>query len=203
MIKLNDEQSLVATGDNLETDNKEVSVPENGNRGFGKFSSGEELLKAYESLEKEFTKRSQRLKDAEALLEKESEKTRMTRAVEEFEKKYPDNDFDMDEIVKRASEIQDDRSYESKLESALSDVLRRDFRSRGSYEKDAEFLVNATLNNPEARSRVFNRVLGDIERPSARLAGKGGETPMLAPVRASDIGEASAMAEAYLKNHID
>lgn len=201
-MKLN-EQFPVATGDNLSTHETEVSVPENNDRGFGKFSSGEELLKAYESLEKEFTKRSQRLKDAEAALQKESEKALKTQAVEAFRLKYPEVDSSMDEIVSLASEISDDRSYESKLESAFLDVMRRDFRSRDSYESDAEFLVNATLNNPEARSRVFNRVLGDLERPSARLAGKGGETPMLTPGRASNLQEASAMAEAYLNNHIE
>lgn len=202
-MKLN-EQLPVATGDTpTETCETPVSVPENSDKGFGKFSSGEELLKAYESLEKEFTKRSQRLKDVEAVLKKESEKTLQTQAVEAFKLKYPEADLDMDEIVSIASGISDDRSYESKLESALIDVMRRDFRSRSSYENDAEFLVNATLNNPEARSRVFNRVIGDVRRPSARLAGKGGETPMITPSRASNLQEASAMAEAYLNNHIE
>ena len=38
-------------------------------RAYGKFNSGEELLAAYNSLEKEFTRRSQRIKELEKEIE--------------------------------------------------------------------------------------------------------------------------------------
>lgn len=63
----------------------------NNDKPFGKFSSAEELLGAYKALEREFTKRCMRLKDAENEIERlkdalgrASDESAAERAVEEY-----------------------------------------------------------------------------------------------------------------------
>ena len=56
---------------------------------FGKFSSGEELLKAYNSLEQEFTRRSQRLKELEGKLSQDLQGEAWERKLNRLHEKYP------------------------------------------------------------------------------------------------------------------
>ena len=69
MEKITDEQTEVVTSHTAEA---EEDLGEAGTVSYGKFKSAEALLSAYNSLQAEFTKRCQRIKELESIANKEN-----------------------------------------------------------------------------------------------------------------------------------
>ena len=121
----------------VENDISPTSDKEEGNS-FGKFKTALELKTAYEKLEQEFTRKSQRLKELESQLSEKSEKEIWSERVSAFQKKYPVSLSLGEEIANTFKENKGLIASDNCLESALLQVLARKYegeRSRGDTRK--------------------------------------------------------------------
>lgn len=157
---------------------------------FGKFKSAEELLKAYNALQSEFTKRSQKL----AELEQTKAADEWEGQVEEFVKRYPVAERYADEL---AREIANDEKYkdkENKLESALLNVLSEKVKTAEEMATD-ETVIDKVLSAEENREKVINEYLEKFRRNATPATlPKGGAIPVTPPAVAKNIKEAGEIA---------
>ncbi len=170
---------------------------------FGKFKSSEELVKAYSSLEKEFTKRSQRLKELEKSTAKSTEPIDWEKTVDDFIQKYPSSQELLDEI---GGVVESDPALlqrEKGLELAYLEVLSKKFRSEKSYAEDGEFLLKYAPLNKDVRAKIIGEYVSSLNQPVVRTIGRGGEIPIAEPIRPKTVEDAGSMALKILKNNLN
>jgi len=161
---------------------------------YGKFKSAEELLKAYNSLEQEFTKRSQRLKE----MEKKSEKSEAwEKKVNTFIEKYPIASELTEELGKVIAE-KNNFEEENCLESALLSVLTQKYKSPAEQAKD-EKVIQEILNNSDVKEKIISDYKKNFDITLPKPLPKGGEIPVNPPVRPATIYEAGKAALELLK----
>ena len=120
-------------------ENLEQPKIEMGSNEFGKFKDAESLLKAYNSLEAEFTKKSQRL----SALESENVKTQNELT------KRAENDKKIEEFVTKFEAVKPfssalketlTASENANLEEEAIRMLSTTYKTAEDYSKDSEFL---------------------------------------------------------------
>ena len=165
---------------------------------FGKFDSADSLLKAYESLEAEFTRRSQKLKAIEGELSKRSEldKTQTEAGVscgndEDIYGKYPLAQNRREEIETKISGFSHSKTprldaYVNTLEELLT---------------LAENKLNEKENLPEKdfSDEIVKEYLKKVALSRPRAVISGGTVLSAPPNKPTSIAEASAIAKNYLK----
>lgn len=151
---------------------------------FGKFRNPEELARAYAALEREFTRRSQRLAEAErALGEREAEydpdgpKWKVT--VEKFFGRIPSaRPFaaDMAEEIAAHPELRGERDC---LYRALVGVLAAKFRTPEQLLSDGQFLKEYVLASDTVKKAVIGSYLEGLRAgmPPAVMRGGGQSAP--------------------------
>ena len=159
-----------------------------------KFKSVEELEKAYSSLEKEFTKRCQRL----AQLEKEMSESR-TETPEQWKAKV-DKFFvetpsakafarEMAEVISSDSSL---RARKDCLEAALNKVLMEKYRSPKELATDEEFLREHILSSDFVKKAVIDGYMKDLRdgKPPVLISKAGQNTvaPRNKPKTIADAG---------------
>ena len=165
---------------------------------YGKFKDAESLLKAYESLESEFTRRSQRLKAIEGELEDRFQKEKTVDKVEgkidekkDFLGRYPNSS-----------------QFEKEIESELSCGLQK---REEAYIKILERKLNDAKNKPIEKSEKDDQIGKDFsaivikeylkkimqEKPKSKvLCGVSISVP---PLKPTTVAEASALAKNYIR----
>lgn len=167
---------------------KSAETIENGPKeSYGKFRSAEELLKAYNALESEFTKRSQTL----AQYEKERQISDRESEVKDFFQKYPVAEQYAEEL---AQAIESDKS---KPVDALIGVLAAKIRTSDEMAGD-EKVVNKVLSDPKNRDKVIREYLSGYRVPNVALP-KGGAIPVTPPRPINTIEEAGRVALGFLQ----
>ncbi len=166
--------------------------------GFGRFKTSEELVKAYESLEKEFTKRSQRLKELEKT--QASAPIDWEKAVDNLIEKYPLSQEYLDDIGKEFSHDQDLINKDNCLELAYLNVLSKAHRTEKDYSGDTEFLLKSARDNQSVRDAIIEEYVCSLNPPTIRVAGRGGEIPIAQPQRPKTVEDAGNIALKILKN---
>lgn len=158
---------------------------------YGKFKSAEELLKAYNSLQSEFTKRSQKLKEYET---KNAETEKLEGQVAEFVEKYPIAEKFADEIATELANAQKDGGPAEKLEGALIKILSGKIRTAEQMAEDEE-VINRVLNAEKNREKIIEGYLEKVKSNEVpKVLPKGGAIPVAAPVRPKNIREAGMLA---------
>lgn len=171
-----------------------------GRSSFGKFKSASELLEAYNSLEKEFTKRSQRIKS----LERE-----MTQSVQTPPKVYEQTDWrervqnflrENPSAVPFQKEIADVIVNEKLdgeprcLELALAKVIIANYRSPKDLADDGDFLESHIYGNSQIRERIIKDYLMSLSQTSApKTIGRGGQAALAPLKRPNSFSEAGEM----------
>lgn len=167
-----------------------AGVADNGQEtSYGKFKSAEELLKAYNALEGEFTKRSQKLSE----YEKKSNAPDWEGKVAEFVKKYPIAERYADEVageIAKNGKTIDDNS----LERALLTVLSTKVKTADEMAEDKN-VIDRVLSSEKNRDSVIKQYLEGIRRnvPPVTLP-KGGAIPVTPPMSVRTIKEAGEIA---------
>ncbi|HHT83077.1 MAG: hypothetical protein ACOYEC_05980 [Christensenellales bacterium] len=161
---------------------------------YGKFNRLEDLVNAYNSLEAEFTKRSQRLKELE---EKQLADNRWETKVNEFMEKYP---VAAELTAEIAQEIKDKDliSSENCLEKALLSVLTARYKPPSEQAKD-EKVKEEVLKDDKIKDRIINDYLSALNHILPKTLPKGGELPVKAPAKPANIYEAGKAALDMLK----
>jgi hypothetical protein len=163
---------------------------------FGKFRNAEELLKAYNSLEGEFTKRSQKLRELE---QNKPAKTDWEKKVANLFEKYPKANSYTDEII---TEIADNKTLlneESCLENALISVLSKKIVTKEQASEDNE-VVNLVLEKQENKDKIIASYLDTIrsEKVPKTFPKAGGAIPVT-PNKPTSLAEAGRIAQKYLE----
>lgn len=180
---------------------KELEQPiENlGSKEFGKFKDAESLLKAYNNLEAEFTKKSQRL----ATLESESVKTQneltkkaeQERRVDEFVNKF--------EIAKPFSSALKKSLAESEDADIKEEAIRmiaNNYKSAQEFSQDEEFLNNYIFSNQDIKEKIVKEYLSKITQNSPiKVENGGGNISLTPPKVPTTIQEAGKLAKSIIK----
>ncbi len=165
---------------------------------FGKFKDGESLLKAYNSLESEFTKKSQRLSE----LERER-----TMAVQASERR---NDIDrrVDEFVTKFDSV---RPFSSALKESLNQdqnlnleeeavrLITNNYKRAEDYAIDSEFLNNYIYSNKDIRDKIVKDYLSNVVQSSPIRVESSGNILLSAPRVPTTIEEAGKLAKSIIK----
>lgn len=199
LLKETTEQPEQAIEAGLAPVGEKPAAVDNAGEGFGKFKDKEELLKAYESLEKEFTKRSQKLKAMEKTVAENAARPDWEKRVEGFLEKYPVARAFLPELSREVSENSALLANENCLEIALLNTLSKSWKSPADYAKDKEFLLKAVKDDSAVRDAVIAEYIGGLFGKNApKTISLGGASPINAPKRPTSIEDAGAMAMGIL-----
>lgn len=164
----------------------------NTENSYGKFKTAEELIKAYNALESEFTKRSQKLKE----YEKKDGKGFYENA-RDLVHKYPIAEKYAEEIANEAASAETQEKIN--LEEALIKVLSRKIRTPDQMAKD-EAVIGKVLNDQNNRDYIIKCYLDQINGQDVpTVMHDGGEMPMVKPYKPSSIKEAGELAKMIIK----
>jgi len=180
----------------------------------GKFASSEELLKAYNSLEAEFTKKCQQLKEAERRSEPAEVPSDKAGSAPLYEKEEWDervaNFLESNPIAEEygaeiASILKEDAELAKKencLEIALGKAVAKHYKKPESIIEDEAFLERYVYRNDKIRDRVIGDYLEGLSPlvGAPRTIPHGGAAAIIPPTRARSIEEAGAMAEKLIKS---
>lgn len=171
-----------------------IAGDKEGKASYGKFSKLEDLVNAYNSLESEFTKRSQKLKELET---KSSVASGWENKVTMLMEKYPVAAKFTDEI---SQEIEKNNmiSDENCLEKALLSVLCTKYKPPEEQAKDQE-VIGEILKDETVKERIIDEYRQKFNLNLPKILPKGGEIPVKAPSRPNNLCEAGKMALELLK----
>ena len=170
-----------------------ASSDKNTENSYGKFKTADELLKAYNALESEFIKRSQKLKE----YEKKAEGKSFYESARDLARKYPIAEKYAEEI---ANEVASAETQEkTNLEEALIKVLSSKIKTPDQMAKD-ETVIGKVLSDENNRDYIIKGYLDQINGQNAPVVmPDGGEMPMVKPYKPSSIKEAGELAKMIIK----
>ena len=161
---------------------------------YGKFKNPQELLKAYGELEKEFTRRSQRLKQLENSVKPFESEEEWHEAADKFFEKTPSAKALAREI---ANEISLDPSLKESrdcFEKALVRALAKSYRTPEQLMADGQFLKDYVFNDKEVQKVIIQNFLDEIRKsqPPYTLP-RGGQSAAAPPTKPHTVREAGSM----------
>ena len=149
---------------------------------FGKFKTAQDLKSAYQKLEQEFTRKSQKLKELEGKLKEKEEDDKWARKVKDFQTKYPVSQSLGEEIagyIKENGLISDEKC----LEKALLNVLIQKYEGKvGNTQVEKE----RAKPTPKPKDNVPHVI-------------SSGEVPVAPSPRPLTVKEANKLATERLK----
>lgn len=167
---------------------------------FGKFKNPQELLRAYGELEREFTKKSQRLKQ----LEREAQEPFSTEeewkeAVDNFFEKTPSAKAFAKDIANEILSKPELKKDKNCLDIALTRVLIGKFKTPEELMSDGQFLDNYVLCSDRVKDAIIAKYLDEVREGQPPKTLSSGGLQCVAPNRKpKTIEEAGAM---FLKNN--
>lgn len=180
-------------------ENLEQPLLEGSNQNFGKFKDADSLLKAYNNLEAEFTKKSQKLATLETEVNKnrenQSKQAEIERKVEEFVTKF--------EIAKPfSSAIKESLANDSNatLETEAMRQIANNYKSAKDYANDSEFLNNYIYSNNEIKEVIIKDYLKNITQNSPiKVQSGASKLSLTPPIAPSSLKEAGKLAKSIIK----
>lgn|GEM_PF-603310 len=159
------QQAKDESGENpaYENDNEEQNQQVKEERKYGKFKTPEELLHAYGELEKEFTRRSQRLKELEnAKDEPFKSEEDWKEAVDKFFEETPSAKAFAKDIANEILAHPELKKDKNCLSVALTRTLVSKFRTPEQLMSDGQFLKDYVLCSKEVKDAVIAEYLKGI-----------------------------------------
>ena len=197
------EQISTTNQDISHTAGAENSLGEEQVKEFGKFESAKDLLNAYNSLESEFTRRCQKIKELERENEKLKviEQTQKDSKTKEFQKrevafkeKYPKANEIISSLYKIAADSGDEA--EGWLERAYLKYLENKVTELDGYYSSNEYIADKAMGLTEVKDRVIREYLEGINssKPTTRQYLGNGESVFAPPSRPKNLQEAGQLA---------
>ena len=220
---INESVTLVGEVEDAIALNTESTSNEKEAISYGKFKNADALLKAYNSLEAEFTKKSQKLKEIELnkveLLkntdkEVTPDKENMSDTSLESKPQYLESNWDrkVSEFIREnpkardfaeeiSSEIIQDQALSLNkecLDIALNRVLARKYQSAEQLLEDNDFLSNHIFRNDSIKDKIIADYIENLSssRPP-KVISKRGEVSLTPPTKPKTLKEAGALANKY------
>ena len=178
----------------------EQPVEEGSKQEFGKFKDAESLLKAYTSLQAEFTKKSQRLAsletEAQKLNETQQKQDMLNKRVEEFV-----NKFDIVKPFTSALKESLQSGEDVNLEEEAIRLISNTYKTAEFYANDSEFLNNYIYSNAKIKDNIVKDYLSKIAQNSPIKVDNGGASISLTPPKQpTTIQEAGYLAKSIIKH---
>ena len=176
-----------------------------------KFKSVKELGNAYQSLEKEFTQKCQKVKE---LTDKLSEMEN-TKFVPEYERDdwgenvkafFANHPMAKDYVAEISDVLKNDEliaNQPNSLNNALTKVLADKFMPYDKLVEDEQFLEQYVYNNKKISEKIVNSYLDSLQKNKAMplMTSISGSGTFASPVKKpKTIKDAGKMVEAYFKN---
>lgn len=172
-----------------------------GSAGLGKFKNVDALLQAYESLQAEFTRRSQRLKQLERETEERGREGVSATGAEKLRKIAEE---------RKAEEAEFD-SYVAELEEcarSVSDAVEVDkgqnsppvAENREVEALSSDLLYQKAVGDENVRLKIIGEYLSSLGKTGAPLMRGGAGTLVAPPQKARSVQEAGSMALRFFKN---
>lgn len=182
----------------LEQPNESQETNLGSKQEFGKFKDAESLLKAYNSLQAEFTKKSQRLADLETqnetALKQQNRQAEIDKKVEEFVAKF--------DIVKPFSSALKEtltNTENANLAEESVKMIAKNYKRAEDYANDSEFLNNYIFSNTEIKDKIIKDYLGKITQTSPIKMEGNGNILLSKPSVPTTIAEAGKLAKTIIK----
>ncbi len=161
-----DENNETINDLNITPETSEEGVSEQDNKQpLGKFKNPEELLKAYKELEKEFTKKSQKLAKLEATVSEENQgfdDDSFKIAADKFFENTPSAKPFAKDIAVKILEQPDLKNDKNCLSVALIQVLIDKFKTPEQLMQDGQFLNDYVLSSSKVKDAVIGEYLKSI-----------------------------------------
>jgi len=205
--KLANEEQPEITSHSVATHDDKGDIADAGSS-FGKFKDANELLKAYNNLQSEFTRKCQLLNELKA--EDSADKVELSpqyesddwqKQIGEFLECHPEAKKYSRQI---ADELYSDKtlaSNPSSLELAYSRIIAKEYKSNDELVKDEAFLNDYIFNNPEITNKVLNNYFKNYSKSPQLISSKVGASVNLTPEpKANNLTEARKLVEQLFKN---
>ena len=167
-----------ATAQNGEKGTTEISL--------GKFKSVDALLDAYNSLEAEFTRRSQRLKELEGKASNESEKSA---------------ESSQNKIVESGEKVKISSNSTQNSELTQSDNSLANVKGQTVISANGNGLEEIEISN-EVRNRIISQYFSKIRNDAPNILAGGGGIVGTPKVRAKTLQDAAERATEIFKKNI-
>lgn len=165
---------------------------------FGKFKDAESLLKAYNNLEAEFTKKSQRLSELEMenlnTTEQQNRLAEIDKKVDEFVAK-----FDVVEPFKSTLKATLTNSQDADIAEESFKLIAKNYKRAEDFISDSEFLNNYVFSNNEIKDKIIKEYVSKITQNSPIKMEGGGNIILSKPNLPSTIAEAGKLAKSIIK----
>lgn len=224
----NNEQPLVENHQSLSVNNVEKKGEDMSTSGslLGKFKDVESLKNAYEMLQKEFTKKSQKLSEyeksdnfaknnsteqKETYLQDNAElqnaeplflKQDWSLTAQEFIKNKPEAAKYAKEIFAMLTKDKVMATMPNSLEIAYNKILAAKYRPEESIIDDENFIENYVLNNEKVKNKILNNYLSTFQKnkvPTVMSTTKGSGVGLTPQVKPKSLEEAKKLMELMFK----
>ena len=185
---------------NQDAESAVSQITDNGSVNLGKFKDAESLLKAYNSLQTEFTKKSQRLSELENSKTEFTREEKINQAIKELEQNHNiAQDFSQD--IKQAVKDIDSADYRQIVQEELFKNLEKNYKSVNDYMSDEQFLNNYIYNNQTIRDNIIRDYLANLTNttPVRVVSNISSSIPLSPPNTPNTIQEAGRLAKNIIK----
>ena len=179
------------------TEDEDAQVKDKNKSEVGKFRNPEELMRAYNELEKEFTRRSQRLAEAERKLKEKDapfnpDEEEWKATVDKFFERTPSAKPFAKDMARELMAHPELRRDANCLNNALTRVLVAKFRTPEQMLQDGQFLNDYVLTSTAVKAAVIEGYLKGLKdgKPPVVMQGTGelGVTPRKNPKSIEEAG---------------
>ncbi len=193
------EEEVVREQPELEEENENLIAQSEGS--LGKFKDAESLLKAYNNLQAEFTKKCQKL----SALENEKNKTIFyeedwNKRVANFLEKNPEAKKYSKEISEKILNSPELKSSENALELAWSSIAMKNYVEPEKLASDKTFLNSYIFNNEEIKKQVLENYLKEIKTAPPVISGsRGAKLSSKEEYAPKNLNDAKKIVEKFFK----
>lgn len=171
-----------------------------GSINLGKFKDAESLLKAYNSLQTEFTKKSQKLSELENSNTEFNREEKLDRAIRELEHDYGIAQKFSQNIKQALKNVEAD-NYSALAREELLKNLQSNYKSADEYACDEQFLKQFIYNNEEIKENIIKSYLENVKSgsPVKLVSSLSGSIPLSPPNTPATIKDAGKLAQKIIK----
>ena len=175
-------------------------VNDNGSINLGKFKDAQSLLKAYNSLQTEFTKKSQRLSELENSKSEFNHEEKLNHAIKELTQNH-NIALKFSTEIKQALKDVEVEDYNQRVKDELLKNLSSTYKSASDYVDDQEFLNNYIYNNAEIRDNIIRDYLSKLTNiaPTRVMSNISSSIPVSPPNIPTTIKDAGNLAKNIIK----
>ncbi len=158
----------------------------------GKFKDAQALFDAYNSLQSEFTRRCQRVKE----LERENE--RLNKEITNASKNNLSSGVIEQEDVKKVAE-----NTSLKVNDGTEEILaQQSLQEQIDYYKSREYLFDALNKNQDVKDEIINGYLNSVQssKPTVKLMTGNGNSVVTPPSKPKTLVEAGEIARQIFEN---